>query len=163
MIPGRRTTPKDFLENNIHLSPHHWTETDVLMLVKPGSAHSVEIMWEAGQRKIRCWYVNLQEPMRRTKMGFDSMDRMLDIVINADKNTWRWKDEDEFNEAVALGVYSQEEAKAIRDEGERVLEQLKARQSPFCDGWENWRPPAEWGIPPLLDGWEKLSKEQGSG
>jgi hypothetical protein len=158
MVPDKRSTPQDFLSNNIHLIPHRWTETDVLMLAKPGSAHAVNIMWEEGQAKLRCWYVNLQEPLQRTKMGFDSMDYLLDIVISADQSKWHWKDEDEFNEAVSLGVFSTEEARTIREEGERVVELLLAGQSPFSDGWENWQPPAEWKIPPLLDGWDELSK-----
>jgi hypothetical protein len=159
MVPDKRSTPQDLLLNNIRLIPHHWTDTDVLLLVKPGSAHDVEIMWDAGHKKLRCWYVNLQEPLRRTKLGFDSMDRLLDIVISADKSTWHWKDEDEFNEAVAMGVFSPEEARTIREEGKHVIELLLTRQSPFYDGWENWRPPLNWAIPPLPEGWDELSDE----
>lgn len=156
-VPDKRSTPQDLILNNIRLIPHHWADTDVLLLVKPGSAHDVEVMWEAGHKKLRCWYVNLQEPLRRTKLGFDSMDRLLDIVISADKSTWHWKDEDEFDEAVAAGVFSLEEARAIREEGEHVVELLLTRQSPFYDGWENWRPPLNWSIPSLPEGWDELS------
>jgi len=159
MVPNKRSTPKDLLSNKVHLVPHHWTDTDVLMLVKPGSAHDVEVMWETGHTKLHCWYVNLQEPLRRTKLGFDSMDFLLDIVISADQATWHWKDEDEFNEAVRIGVFSSEEAKAICQEGERVIELLLTRQSPFRDGWENWRPPADWSIPQLPRGWDELPDE----
>ncbi len=157
MIPDKRSTPRDLLLNNIHLVPHKWTDTDVLLLAKPGSAHDVELMWEAGHEVLRCWYVNLQEPLRRTKIGFDSMDRLLDIVISADRSTWHWKDEDEFNEAVAMGVFSPEQARAIREEGGHVIERLLTRQSPFFDGWENWHPPLNWAIPSLPEGWDELS------
>jgi hypothetical protein len=54
-IPARRSTPQDFLTNDICLVPHHWTDTDVLSLVEPAAAHAVELMWEAGQGKLRCW------------------------------------------------------------------------------------------------------------
>jgi hypothetical protein len=161
-IPAKRSTPHDLLLNDIHLIPHNWVETDVLMLVKPGSAHAVNVMWEAGQAKLRCWYINLQEPLRRTKLGFDSMDHLLDIVISPDLSAWRWKDEDEFSAAVALGVFSAEEARAIRAEGERTIELLLTRQSPFRDGWESWRPPSKWEIPPLLKGWDELSEGESS-
>ena len=160
MIPWKRTTPQDFLDNTFELLPSTWKETDVLMLVKPGEAHSVEIMWETGSRKVRCWYVNLQEPLLRTELGFDSMDHMLDIVISPDLSEWRWKDEGEFAEAIAIGVYSPEEAAAIRKEGELAIDNLQKKQSPFCDGWENWLPPAEWGIPPLLEGWDQISRDR---
>ncbi len=105
---------------------------------------------------MRCWYVHLQEPLRRTKIGFDTMDQMLDIVISPDCSSWYWKDEDEFNEAVAIGVYSPEQAHSIRAEGERVIGLLNANASPFCDGWADWTPPMEWGIPNFPAGWEKI-------
>ena len=153
MIPDRRSTAQDLLLNNVHLIPHNWTETDVLMLATPGSSHAIHVMWEAGQERLRCWYVDLLEPLRRTTLGFDSMDHLLDVVISPDQTSWRWKDEDEFYEAAALGVFPPEEVRAIREEGEHVIEQLLAGESPFHDGWENWRPPAEWEVPHLQDGW----------
>jgi protein associated with RNAse G/E len=45
------------------------------------------------------WYVNLQCPYRRTPLGIEAMDLMLDIVVEPDM-TWRWKDDDEFDEIV---------------------------------------------------------------
>jgi hypothetical protein len=159
MVPGKRPTPQDFLSNDIHLVPHNWTDTDVLMLVTPGSSHALYVMWETGQTKLRCWYIDLQEPLRRTNLGFDTMDQFLDIVISADKSAWHWKDEDEFEEAIAIGVYSLEEAQCIRAEGERVIRLLQGGQSPFCDGWERWSPPAAWNIPVMPEGWDKISLE----
>jgi predicted RNA-binding protein associated with RNAse of E/G family len=84
------------------------------------------------------------------------MDQMLDIVINPDRTKWHWKDEDEFSEAEEIGVYSREKAQSIRQEGQRVIGLLNANASPFCDGWENWTPPREWGIPVFPLGWENL-------
>jgi hypothetical protein len=159
MDSARRLTPRDLLANEVRLVPRQWINTDVLMLVTPGAAHAVNVMWAAGQSQVRCWYVNLQEPLRRTKIGFDSMDHLLDIVISADQSTWHWKDEDEFEEAIAVGLYSPEKAEAIRAEGARVIELLETKQSPFCDGWERWSPPATWQIPALPEGWDKISAE----
>jgi hypothetical protein len=157
--PATRPTPYDLLTNEIHLVARRWVDTDVLMLVAPGAAHAVYVMWEAGQTKLRCWYIDLQEPLRRTPLGFDTMDHLLDIVIRADQSEWRWKDEDEFEEAVRLGVYSQEEARAIRAEGWRVIGLLQAGRPPFCDGWERWSPPIEWDIPGLPEGWDNMSRD----
>jgi hypothetical protein len=154
--PIRRPTVEDELYNRIQLEERNWTDNDVLSLTRPGSAHSFELMWEAGTRKVCCWYVHLQEPLRRTRIGFDTMDQILDIVISPDLSNWRWKDEDEFSEAESIGVYTLEKAQSIRGEGERVIEMLKANTSPFCDGWETWIPPLEWGIPLFPVGWETL-------
>lgn len=157
-IPEERFTPQDMLSvEQLDLIDKMWTKTDVLMLATPGAAHSVYAMWEAGHTSFRCWYINLEEPLRRTSMGFDTMDQLLDIVISPDRSEWRWKDEDEFEEAKAIGVYSPEEARAIRIEGKRVVELMQANQSPFCDGWENWSPPAEWEIPTLSSGWDDIA------
>ena len=155
--PIRRPSVEDELYNRIQLEEHYWKDNDVLSLNMPGAAHSIELMWEAGTRKVRCWYVHLQEPLRRTRIGFDTMDQMLDIVISPDRSSWQWKDEDEFTEAEAIGVYSQEQAQYIRLEGERVIGKLKANASPFCDGWEEWTPPVDWGIPAFPEGWGDLS------
>ena len=155
--PIRRPTVEDELYNRIQLEERNWTDNDVLSLNPPGSAYSIELMWEGGTHKMRCWYVHLQEPLRRTRIGFDTMDQMLDIVISPDRSSWYWKDEDEFSEAEAIGVYTHKQAQFIRVEGERVIALLNANASPFCDDWENWFPPLEWGIPTFPAGWERLS------
>jgi hypothetical protein len=94
MVPSKRPVPHDLLVNNICLIPHKWVETDILMLVTPEASHTVYVMWETGQSKLRCWYIDLQEPLRRTGIGFDTMDHILDVVISADRSEWHWKDED---------------------------------------------------------------------
>ncbi len=88
------------------------------------------------------------------------MDQLLDVVINPDKSAWHWKDEDEFEEAIAIGVFSTEEAQGIRAEGIKVIKLFQSGQSPFCDGWENWSPPAGWGIPEIPEGWDKFPTER---
>jgi hypothetical protein len=157
--PIKRPTVQDELDNRIALEERNWTDNNVLSMNIRGAAHSIELMREASTDMIRCWYVQLQEPLRRTRMGFDTMDQMLDIVISPDRLKWRWKDEAEFSEAEEIGVYSHAKAKSIRAEGERVIDMLNANASPFCDGWEDWNPPAEWTIPTFPEGWEKMPTE----
>jgi len=154
--PVSRPTVQDELYNRIELEDRDWTDNDVLSLNTKRAAHSIDLMWEAGTRKFRCWYVHLQEPLRRTMIGFDTMDQMLDIVISPDRASWRWKDEDELNQAEAIGLYSHPKVASIRAEGERVIKMMKGNAPPFCDGWENWLPPEEWTIPKFPGGWEKL-------
>jgi predicted RNA-binding protein associated with RNAse of E/G family len=83
------------------------------------------------------------------------MDHLLDVVIDPDLS-WRWKDEEELEEAVRLGLLTRQAADGIRAEGERVIAQLEAREPPFCDGWERWRPDPAWPIPELPAGWDEL-------
>jgi hypothetical protein len=152
--PVRRPTVRDELHNRIKLEERNWTDNDVLSLNIPGAGFSIQVMWYGGTLQMRCWYVHLQEPLRRTQIGFDTMDQMLDIVISPDRSHWRWKDEDEFSQAEAIGVYSPEKASTIRAEAERVIMMLETNASPFCDGWQGWTPPAGWTVPSFPAGWE---------
>ena len=114
-------------------------------------------MWKEGQKRLDCWYINLQQPLERTTIGFNTIDHWLDIVISPDRSEWHWKDEEQLKEIVALGLYSPEKALEIQKEGERVIFRMKSDQPPFCDGWENWRAPAQWKIPELPPGWDLLT------
>jgi uncharacterized protein len=151
-------TADDLLSNEkADIIDKTWSETDVLMLAIPGESHSVWIMWEEGHTKIRCWYINLESPLKRTRLGFDEMDHELDIVISPDRSNWWWKDEEAFKEMELKGVFTTDEVKAIRKEGERAIRQMQMGESPFCDNWEKWMPPLEWIIPELPIGWDKIS------
>jgi predicted RNA-binding protein associated with RNAse of E/G family len=155
-IPERRLTAKDLLaKGQLELIDSTWTRTDLLMLVKPGASHSVEVMWDGKTGEFLCWYINLQEPLRRTPVGFDTMDLALDVVISPDRANWRWKDEDEFAGMIKLGLISSSEAQAIRAEGKKAIKMAETNQPPFCDGWENWSPPICWQIPEFPTNWDQ--------
>ena len=68
-------------------------------------------------------------------------------------SSWRWKDEDEFEEAQAKGIYSRKQALEIRIEGERALERLLLRKPPFDERWEDWRPDPAWAKSAIGGGW----------
>lgn len=131
-----------------------WTHARMLHLMQPGAAHAIHLWWLPPDWRFGGWYVNLQEPIRRTPLGFDFMDHMLDVVIDPDLS-WRWKDEAEIEEALAAGLVTREWADAVRREGEHVIERLEGRQAPFSDGWDAWQPDPAWPIPDLPDGWEE--------
>lgn len=131
------------------LVDYTWSLGPVLQLVRPHEGHTVEVCWDPAW-SLGCWYVNLQAPLRRTPLGFDMTDWALDIRIEPD-GTWAWKDEDDFNEAIALGILSEDSAAAVRAEGERVI----SRQ-PWPTGWEDWRPPDDWTPLPLPAGWAAI-------
>jgi hypothetical protein len=129
--------------------PHAWTRTHVLWLVRPADAHSVGLFWDEDWQLLG-WYVNLQAPLRRTPLGFDTTDWALDVWVEPD-GSWRWKDEADFAEAQALGVLDANAAAAVRAEGERVV---AAR--PWPTGLEAWRPDPAWPTPELPDGWDRV-------
>jgi len=136
------------------LADRLWTGGGALRLSSPGAAHSVLALWSAGHERMLGWHINLEEPLRRTPLGFDYMDQLLDVIVSPDCGTWTWKDEAEFEEAQATGVISAELAREVRAEGRRAVELAMLRRPPFCDGWERWRPDSAWPVPALPSGWD---------
>jgi hypothetical protein len=110
----------------------------------------------------RCWYVNLQDPLRRTTLCFDTMDDMLDIVISPDLSAWHWKDEDDLDEAVKIGLYSPEQEIEMRAEGESVIQTLHEKSSIFNQGWEKWSPPTDCQTPVFPSNWDYIEKSMES-
>lgn len=135
-----------------HLGDAYWVNTSVLWLARPGDAHAIGLFWQGHTWEFLGWYGNLQEPLRRTRIGFDSADQALDVQIAPDC-TWRWKDEDEFASVQERGVISAQDALAIRAEGERVIATAEGNGWPFNAGWEHWRPDPAWPIPQMPEGW----------
>jgi hypothetical protein len=152
--PGKRVEIRDIVESPMDLVDNTWIKTDILVLITPGAAHAIYVMWEERTRRFLCWYANLQDPIRRTEIGFDTGDHILDVVFEPDHSGWRWKDEDELREAVTLEIFTEEAAARIRAEGERVIRMYAENYPPFCAGWEKWSPPVGWGKPVLPDGWD---------
>jgi hypothetical protein len=115
-----------------------WEQTHVLRFEGAGTRHSVEIYWTTEWEHLG-WYLNLQTPTTFKGRFVDTTDQALDVVVSPE-GTWQWKDEDELEEAVELGIWTTEEADEIRAEGERAI-----AAQPWPTGWEDWRPPAGWG------------------
>jgi hypothetical protein len=139
-----RRGPDGYLKHWMTDAPPYdttWRGGGVLRFEQAGERHSIEVYWMEDW-SFRGWYVNLQTPVVMNGRFVDTTDQALDIWVEPD-GTWAWKDEDELEEAVALGIWTQEQAAEIRREGERVI---AAR--PWPTGWEDWRPPDAWG--PLL-------------
>lgn len=145
------TTPiRGQAERDWKLRDHVWHTYRVLRLIRFGTGFSLDLMWRAEDDAFAGWYVNLQEPLRRGRLGFDTDDLVLDVWIRPD-GSWSWKDEDELDEAVRLGRFTPTEATAVRAEGERVL-----AERPWPTGWEAWRPEPSWEELTLPQGWERV-------
>jgi uncharacterized protein DUF402 len=159
----RKPAPREFLSPEaIRIIDWTWELTDVLMLIAPGEAFSTYLMWTTGTRDLDCWYINLQEPIRRTRIGFDTMDHMLDVVMSPDMVQWNWKDEDEFAEAERIGLYSHEKAREIRAQGEKAVQTLRTERRAFYTAWINWQPNAAWKIPRLASAWNSVEPDVAS-
>ena len=71
-------------------------------------------------------------------------------MVEPDRTATR-KDEDELELAVAQGLYDAATAAAFEAELAAAESVVASWGSPFCDGWENFRPDPAWPIPGLPD------------
>jgi hypothetical protein len=144
-------SPKRIPAGNWKLGDDLWTN-DVIRISLPGERFSV-LPIQDQDKHLRFWYLNIETPLRRSPLGFDYMDQTLDIIIDANLRKWRWKDEEELEEAVDLGVYTRQEAEEIRAAGEQALARFLACNPPFDRAWDQWRPDPGWSVPQLSVDW----------
>jgi hypothetical protein len=111
----------------------------------PGTQHSVLAIYDPPPGYAP-WYINLESDLKRTESGFEYEEHVLDVLLDADLTNVRWKDEDELEEAVALGLFTPEQAAEFRAEGELALDWLLSRRPPYDRDWQAWRPPQEWEL-----------------
>ena len=120
-----------------------WEGHGTLMLQRPGELHAVWIFWHGPDREFGGWYLNIQEPFRRTPDGYDTQDLELDIVVGAD-GSWRWKDAEMLAERVREGRYTQEQVDEIWAEGRRLAADLDAGYRWWDPYWALWEPDPRW-------------------
>lgn len=125
---------------------------DVLRLMFPGKPYSIWLFWEGEPRAFTTYYVNFEEPFRRTPVGFDTNDHTLDIIVAPDL-TWTWKDKDDFERLIANGHFSEAFGNEVRAAATEVLAIIESKASPFDGSWETWSPPLEWTAPILHPRW----------
>jgi uncharacterized protein len=127
---------------------------DTLRLMFPDACHSVWLFWDGAgaSRRLLRYFVNLEEPFRRTPAGFDTQDHTLDIVVTPELEC-RWRDEEDFRDHVALGFYTPELGAAARAEGQRVIDAIADGTHPCLRGWAQWSPEAEWSPPAMPATW----------
>jgi hypothetical protein len=104
----------------------------VLMLQRPGESYAIWVFWFGPEREFRGWYVNLQEPFRRTELGYDTQDLELDIWVLA-SGGWELKDDDVMEERLHEGRFTGEQVAATRAEANRVTDELDAGRRWWSD------------------------------
>ena len=141
--------------------PHPWSGRDrwsghgVLQLQRPGEMHALWVFWDGPARALRTWYVNIQEPFRRTALGFDTQDLELDIVVRLD-GSWSYKDDEELDEWIERGRWTAAEVAAIRAEGARLGAELDAGRRWWDEHWAEWVSDPAWPAPTLPEDWDRV-------
>jgi hypothetical protein len=133
-----------------------WQGGDVLYFVHVGIGFKFGGSWDQNHI-FQGWKIDLIEPIRRTHLGFDYMDQLLDIILSADRSTWYRKDEDEVQEAQVRGLFTTEQVCDLYQRGDRALEMLLKNEPPFDRDWETWSPDPAWLVTfDLPQGWERV-------
>ena len=133
----------------------HWEGHGMLALRRPGEACSVMHFWQAPERRFAGWYLNLEEPFRRTATGYDTQDLELDVWIPVDED-WRFKDEDMLEQRVSEGRFTEEQATAIRALGEQIGTRLDCGERWWDEQWASFEPDPAWRAPAFPGGWEEV-------
>jgi hypothetical protein len=124
-----------------------WHGQGVLGIVRPDVPWAVWLFWTE-EWDFRGWYVNLEAVEERGDRSSVTEDHLLDLIVTPDR-TITWKDEDELAAAVAGRRFTAEQADQIRADARAAEAVVRAWGSPFCDGWESWRPDQAWPVPEL--------------
>jgi len=126
--------------------------TSMLSFAFPDTPYAVILGYDDGE--LREYYINLESPLKPSTPGYDTVEHLLDVTIPPDRSSWSWKDEDELEEAVAQGLFTEEDAAWFRYWGERAVEHVLLREPPFDEDWSGWRPDPAWAEPTLPADWD---------
>jgi hypothetical protein len=129
----------------------------VLHLLLPGQQFSVWLFWSP-EWEFLSYYVNLETPFTRSAVGFDSCDHVLDVCVRPDR-TWYYKDLDELDVCVEVGLMSVVLADRVRRDAAQAIALIEGWQAPFDAGLEEWRPDPAWPVPALPPGWDAHPSE----
>jgi protein associated with RNAse G/E len=128
-----------------------WRDTVLLTRLGAGEYFSVSQFFTPDGRAAR-WYVNFERPFRRTPIGIDTFDLLLDLVIAPDLSWHAWKDEDEYAQGRHLGLIDDTTHRHVDEGRQQVMALLEDRHGPFAEDWSGWSVAVDWPKPVLPPG-----------
>lgn len=146
---------QETMSNTIQLEKFIWHTNRFLILLEAEKFYSTIYIWNAISDKFVCYYINFQLPYRRTRLGFDTLDLDLDIVIKA-SHEWQWKDVNEYQRGIGVGGIKSDWVKNIERAQSEVFTRIENRAYPLNAHWMNWRPDPSWSTPRLPKNWDVM-------
>lgn len=133
-----------------------WQGHGCLMIQRPGDAYAVWHFWTGSNRQFTNWYINLQEPFRRTSIGYDTQDLELDFLVYPD-DRWEFKDDELLDQRVEEGRWNKMRAVEIRAQAASIAARLQRGERWWPLHWRDWSPESDWVAPSALPaGWESI-------
>ena len=149
--PGSETrVPADEAGKRLRVPCDDWRlaagrwESWTLLVARPGEPWSTLLYFDE-RGAFLSWYVNFEQPLRRTPFGFDTLDHKLDLVVSAGGEQ-RLKDQDDLDAAARAGAL---DAGEVRAAARRVV-----ADPPWPTGWEDRPPDASLEPSALPPGWD---------
>ena len=139
--------------NTLKLEKFIWHTNRFLILLEPEKYYATIYIWKAATDEFMGYYINFQLPYRRSRLGFDTLDLDLDIVIEPNFE-WTWKDMDEYQQKIQSGGIRLDWVNEIEHAKQEVFTRLEKRGYPFNSDWLNWRPDPNWTAPSLPENWD---------
>jgi hypothetical protein len=133
-----------------------WTGDGVLRVHSFGEEWSVWRWLDGSGQWSEHFYLNLEDPWRRTVIGFDSGDWELDVVGSS--ASWTYKDEDELQWSEDVGLVEHAWARRTRAAGARASTALEANEWPFNADWNRWLPRVDLKVPVMPVNWSLVDQ-----
>ncbi|MFJ5122386.1 DUF402 domain-containing protein [Kitasatospora sp. NPDC088548] len=145
----RQSGLEDLAAGNWQLGPWAWEKTTLRSRFEAGVYFSVHTFQDAATGEPLRWYVNFELPYTRTPIGLDTFDLFVDLVVEPDLSSYRWKDVDEYQQGRRLGLIDDDLHLRVEAAREQALGLLQDRRGPFADTWPAWAPDPGWPNPQL--------------
>jgi hypothetical protein len=123
------------------------------MLQRPDEAYAVWHFWDGDDRRFNGWYLNLQEPFRRTAVGYDTQDLELDIWVPVEGG-WEFKDDELLEVRVTDGRFTPAQVDRIRELGADIGAMLARGERWWGAEWASFTPDPTWTATAFPEGWE---------
>jgi hypothetical protein len=110
-------------------------DVSTLSVLRAGDWHALWTPWQPDGTHWG-WYVNLQQPFARTRLGFETMDLAFEVFVER-------------------GVFDAETAARIREEALQLARRAERNEPPFDESPPRWPPHPTWKRPELPEGWDQ--------
>jgi len=145
----------DYAKDNWKMQVYTWHTNRLLILLQPEKYYASYYFWQADKNQFLCYYINFQLPFRRSKIGFDTLDLELDIIIEPTYK-WRWKDVEDYQRGIKRGIILNEWTQEIEAARQEIFAKVKERQYPYNGSWLDWMPDPNGSPPTLPENWDKI-------
>jgi hypothetical protein len=126
-----------------------WTGHDVTYLLEPDRWQGTAVCTDAATGTVAKFYINGQDPVRRTPWGLDTMDRELDAVLHPGTRKPRWKDAHRFARLLASRAIGPRAAWSVV-RATRAAARMLSADAAARTRLREWARP-EWPVPDLGD------------